>query len=67
MIDVYVVTVRETFQTQVRVEALSQAAAKRGVLELLRRFPPDPPGYPGDPERLPVSVRRSAVAAWRDS
>lgn len=62
----YVVTIHETFQTQVRLYATSQAQAKRDALDGLRRYPPDPPSY-GDSDELPWSIRLSAVAAWRDA
>jgi hypothetical protein len=60
----FLVTIRETFQTQIRVDARSQAEAKRIVLNDLRRSMSDPPSYGGDPDELPRSIRLSAVAAW---
>lgn len=62
----YVVTIRETFQSQVRVLGTSQADARRNAEDELRRYPPDPPNYGGD-EDFPRSIKRSIVAAWEES
>lgn len=62
----YVVTVREKWQTQFLVDAVSASQAKLAVASELTRDPPDPPDYYRETVDGSRSIQQTVMCAWRD-